>query len=86
MIPRAKTKRERIRQVLDSLPPDAGVFPAGDLDVDEKAIEIHEHGRILVGTSWILPTDYVDDDVAAGRASGFAPRRSKCSPHFTRKS
>lgn len=27
---------------------------------------IHMDGRLLVGTTWVRPTDYEDDDLAAG--------------------
>ncbi len=32
-----------------------------------EPIQIEQDGRILVGDTWILPTDYVDVDVEQGR-------------------
>jgi len=32
----------------------------------QPTIEIIEDGRVLRGGEWILPSDYIDDDDAAG--------------------
>lgn len=63
MIDRRQPKRQRIRDLLACLPPDAGVMPATDLDAGEKVVEIVQDGRLMVGTSWVTPTDYQDQEV-----------------------
>ena len=51
MIDRPKTKRERVKALLESLPVDAGVMPATELDADEQPVQLEQDGQILTGNS-----------------------------------
>ncbi len=63
MIEQCATRRERVRELLQSLPPDCGVFPADEL---LDAVQIEQDGVVLHGRTWLLPQDLEDDDDAMG--------------------
>ena len=77
MFPKRLTKRERLAAIMAEidtsqireLPPECDMAEASttsEIGV-AKSISITEDGRVLHGSDWIKPEDYIDDDVASGR-------------------
>lgn len=74
LLPKRQTKRERLAAIMaeidvDSireLPEEAEASTTSEIGVP-KSVTITEDGRVLHGSDWIKPEDYIDDDVASGR-------------------
>ncbi len=76
---RTKSKAERVRELLASLPDDCGIMPATALDADEIAVTkkaatteiavtITENGTTLHGSEWGTPADLPGDRLEGNNA------------------